>query len=429
MILNISNKYIKRRCEIFDGTDKELKVRGFRDSHCHLMWLGMQLNGLNLEDCSSPKKVIEKCLEYQKNTNSNWIIGRGWNNELWKDSSLPDLKLLDKYFPDTPVFLKRIDGHAAWVNSKSLNLSKINSKTKDPDGGKILKDKDGKPNGILIDNAIDLVENIISKPSDEEYIKHILSAQEECLSYGLLEVHDLDVHLEWLPIFNHLASEKQLKLKVKSYIRAFDGEFLHLGIKPYKLNKLEISGLKFYADGAIGSRGAKLLEDYSDDIGKSGIYLIDKKQFLDLALKGAYLGFEIATHAIGDAANRFVLDVYQELRANKVKTPLRIEHCQMVHQDDLPRFKKLKVHSAIQPIHCISDRFMAYKRLGSRVSYSYPWASLYELGIKVSGGSDFPIESPDPILGINALVKNDIIWQQRELLPVEDALKIYGVFK
>ncbi len=429
MILTIKNKFIDRICEIYDGTDEELTVSGFRDSHCHLMWLGMKIKGLDLEGSKSPMEVINLCLEYQKKNNSNWIVGRGWNNEDWDISDLPTAELLDVYFPDNPVCLKRIDGHAVWLNSKALEIADINSESKDPDGGKIIKYDDGKPNGILVDNAIDLVEVKISDASDDELINYILSAQDECLNYGLLEVHDMDVHLDWLPIFDFLAKENKLKLNIKSYIRGFDSEFIKLGIKPYRINNLEIVGLKFFADGAIGSRGAKLLEDYSDEPENDGIYLIDKNDFIRLSLEGAKLGFEIATHAIGDAANRFVLDVYEELRTQNVDVPLRIEHCQMVHPDDLLRFKKLKIHAAIQPIHCISDRFMAFKRLGARVSYSYPWSSLFELGIKVSGGSDFPIESPDPILGINAFVKNDIIWQQREILSVKNAFDIYGVFK
>jgi len=429
MKLIINNNFVNRICDLSIDSDKSFEIKGLRDSHCHLMWLGMQENGLKLDSCKSFEEVISISLAFQKSNSSFWLNGRGWNNENWENKALPTNDLLNKFFPDRPVFLKRIDGHAALANNVALDLAKINLHTNDPSGGKIQRDSNGKATGLLIDNAIELIEDIIPRPSDDEFIKHLLTAQDKCLELGLLEVHDMDVHLDWLPYFNHLANEKLLNLKVKSYIRGFDGEFLSKCNKPYIINNLEIAGLKFFADGALGSRGAALIEDYSDDAGNKGLFLIDEDSFFNYSMKGAKLGFEISTHAIGDAANRFTLHNYTKLRNNGVKVALRIEHCQMVHPDDILKFKELNIHAAIQPIHCISDKDMAYNRIGERVNYSYPWKSLLELGIEISGGSDFPIESPDPILGINAFISHDINWQKKEIIGLEDALNIYGVIK
>lgn len=427
MKLKIQNNYCDRHIHL-DYQTNDISLNGLRDSHCHLVWLGMQELGLNLDNTKSFQELIDLSYIYSKNNTNNWIVGRGWNDENWikplKNTSF--LEELDKVFPDNPIYLKRIDGHAAIVNSKAFKIANINSNTKDPSGGKIVRDINNNPNGLLIDNAMELINNVLPKISDDELINFILEAQNKCLDFGLIEVHDMDVYLEWLPIFEYLAKESKLTLKIKSYIRAFDGEFLIKVPKPYIINNLSVTGLKFYADGALGSRGAALIEDYEDDKGNKGIFLIEENDFYDLALKGANLGFDIGTHAIGDNANRFTLDVYGKLRQAGVKNKLRIEHCQMVHPADLIKFKDYKIDAAIQPIHCISDDKMALERIGQRVKYAYPWKSLIDLGIDVSGGSDFPIESLDPLLGIKALVEPNINWQENQKINLETAIKIYS---
>lgn len=428
MKLRIKNKFSDRFIELKNNS-KDITINGLRDSHCHLVWLGLSEIGLNLEKCNSFDDVIQLTLEYSSRNSNTWILGRGWNDEKWDKKEIEFRQELDKYFPNIPVYLKRIDGHAALLNSKALNTANINSNSIDPIGGKIVKDKHNNPTGLLIDNALEIVNKVIPNYSDDELINYILTAQNKCLEYGLYEVHDMDVYLDWLPIFNHLANEKKLNLKIKSYIRGFDGGFLTQKINPYKINNLEIIGLKFYSDGALGSRGASLIEDYSDDKGNKGICLIDEDNFIDLASKGIEHSFEISTHAIGDMANRFTLNVYEKLRKSYPNAKFRIEHSQMVHRNDLIRYKTINVSSAIQPIHCICDEKMAVARIGERVQYAYPWKSLIELGIDVSGGSDFPIESLDPLLGIKALVEPNISWHENEKVDLETALNIYGVIK
>jgi predicted amidohydrolase YtcJ len=428
MKLKIKNKFTDRFIEL-NFNNKDITINGLRDSHCHLVWLGLSEVGLNLEKCNSFQELIDSTLEYTKKNTNTWIIGRGWNDEKWNNQEIEYRQELDKYFPNIPVYLKRIDGHAAILNSKALNEASITSNTIDPLGGKIIKDIHNNPTGLLIDNALEIVNKVIPNYSDDELINYILTAQNKCLEYGLYEVNDMDVYLEWLPVFNYLAQESKLDLKIKSYIRGFDRGFLTKKILPYEINNLEIVGLKFYSDGALGSRGAALIEDYSDNAGNKGIFLIDEATFIDLASQGIERSFEISTHAIGDMANRFTLNVYEKLRKSYPKAKFRIEHSQMVHPIDIIRYKTINVSSAIQPIHCISDEKMAVARIGERVQYAYPWKSLINLGIDVSGGSDFPIESLDPLLGIKALVEPNILWQENEKIDLETALKIYGVIK
>lgn len=428
MKLRINNKFTQREIDL-DINSVDIVVAGLRDAHCHLMWLGLNELGLNLENCNSFNEVLEKTLIYSKTNKNSWIVGRGWNEENWDKKEIDFVGELDRYFPNIPVYLKRVDGHSAILNSKALQICNINSKTKDPDGGRIYKDTNGNPTGLLIDNALEIANSYLPKFTDDEIINYILVAQEKCLTYGLVEVHDMDVYLDWLPAFEHLANERKLDLKIISYIRAFDEEFLSRKISPKKLRNFEIKGLKFYADGALGSRGALLIDAYSDDNGNSGISLIQDYDLIRIAEIGANFGFEIATHAIGDLANRIVLDTYGKLRSQGVNVPLRIEHSQMVHPNDILKFKVYNVTASIQPIHCISDEKMAESRIGERISYAYPWASLVQNGVNVIGGSDFPIESLDPLLGIQALVNPLIEWQESEKVSLDTALTIYGAIK
>lgn len=424
MKIKIQNDFCNRELDLPQINQADYNSKGMIDSHGHIMWLGMTQLGLNLESCKSAKEVIEKAKNFSENSEDNWILGRGWNNESWDDKSEFSLEEIDKIFPERPLLLKRIDGHAAIANSESLKLANINNDTLNPDGGVIQK-INGKVNGLLIDNAIELVEKIIPEYNNKQLQKFIIEGINNLANLGIMHTCDMDVHLEWLDAFKNLAQNDKIKIKVDQYYRGFDNAWKERDLKPEKINNLHIKGLKFFADGAIGSRGAKLFEDYSDEKGNSGLFLIDSSTLYKEAKEGCKAGFEIATHAIGDAANRMVLDVYEKLRQDGFNNNLRIEHAQMVHPDDLARFKKLNVEAHIQPIHCISDEKMAERRLGKRVDYSYPWKSLIDLDVKVYGGSDYPIESHDPLIGIKSLVNPKIKWQESETLAINEALKIY----
>lgn len=426
MIIKIQNEFCDRSIEIDDGSDELIESKGFIDSHGHIMWLGMKLLGLDLEGTKSADEVLEKTKAFQRsNPDLFWIEGRGWNNEFWQNDEKVTLKKIDRYFPNNPVFLKRVDGHAGWANSKALKLARIDKNTPNPKGGLIQKNADGNLTGLLIDNAMELLNEVIPLEPKEQLKKYILAGIDELASKGVIYTGDMDVHLEWLDAFTELAEDNRIKIKIDQYYRGFDGGWQEKRLKPKQINNLNIIGVKYFADGAIGSRGAAMLEDYSDDPGNKGLFLISEEDLYKKALEASKVGFEIATHAIGDAANRMVLNIYEKLRKAGVENILRIEHAQIVHPNDINRFKELKVEAHIQPTHCISDEKMAESRIGDRVKYSYPWKSLTSLGVDVFGGSDYPIESHDPLLSIKYLSDPKIKWQESEKLATSEAIKIY----
>lgn len=426
MTIKIKNEFCERSIEIDNGSDEVIESKGFIDSHGHIMWLGMKNLGLDLEDTTSANEVLEKTKVFQiENPDLDWIEGRGWNNELWKNNEKVSLADIDRFFPDSPVFLKRVDGHAGWANSKALKLAKIDKNTPNPDGGFIIKDDNGKPTGLLIDNAMELVNKVIPRPSKDQLKIYILNSIDDLAKNGVIHTCDMDVQVEWYEAFRELAEENKLKIKIDQYYRGFDGNWQEKGLKPHRINNLNVCGVKFFADGALGSRGAALLDDYSDDPGNKGLFLIEKEELYKKSKEAAKEGFEIATHSIGDAANRMVLDVYERLRNDGIKNKLRIEHAQIVHPSDLNRFIELDIEAHIQPSFCTSDEKMAEKRLGDRVSYSYAWRHLIESGAKVFGGSDYPIESHNPLDGLESLLEPNIKWQEDKIPALKDALKIY----
>lgn len=409
-----------------------LVLPGLVDAHAHVYGLGMKLNGLNLEDATSAQDCVAKAVNRSR-YKGDWIIGRGWNQENWKNAKYPNAKILDEAFPNTPVALTRVDGHAMWVNSKALELANINKNTKAPDGGEIRKFKSGKPTGILIDNAMNLINSLIPKVKKEEKTKFILDAIDNCIEKGLTEIHDMDVSFEVLDIYKELDKAGKLKVRINCYMAAQNNNWQQYQAKPSESDMLRIIGLKFYADGALGSRGAALLEPYTDDKDNTGLFLIDKETLLKNALTGIKLGWQIATHAIGDAANRMVLDVYEEIRKlGHTDAILRIEHAQIVHNDDLTRFKALNVFPIVQPIHFVADAKMMIKRLGIRANYGYPWRSLISNDATLVGSSDFPIESNSPWLGIDAFINRipldeENSWFAEEKITLSESFTAYTI--
>lgn len=399
---------------------------GIVDAHAHIIGLGENLNTIRLEKARSKEEVLEMISEIQ--INDGWITGRGWNEELWADKNISK-KDLDLINSKVPVFLVRVDGHAAWVNTKALELSGIRADTIDPDGGSILKDNSGNPIGLLLDNAMELVRDNIPPRSIELTKKYILDACNECKRNGIVEVHNMDIHLEDLPAYKELDAENKLPIRLVQYIRGFDDEYKKLQPKPFQGNNLIIKGLKFYADGALGSRGALMIESYNDKNTK-GLELISVNNLEEKAEEGCKNGWDIAVHAIGDKANRNVLDAYTELREKGYKNVLRVEHSQLINEDDLERFKELNVFASVQPIHCTSDKKMAIQRLGENYKYPYPWKSLLKKGATLIAGSDFPIESHNPFLGIDSFVSRiplgeNHTWQPEETISLSEAIDAY----
>lgn len=404
---------------------------GFVDSHCHLMGLGQKISEISLENCQSPEECA-LALSIAKPRQA-WFIARGWNQEKWIKKENFDKKLLDYYFPDNPVFLLRIDGHCAWVNSKALEISGINYQTRDPIGGSIVKYKSGEPNGILIDNAINLVEKHIPKYSRDEYKEFLKKGAYECIKYGITEIHDMDVNPELLEIYYELDTDESFPIKINIFLSAQNYPLDINKFTPEKINNINVVGLKFFLDGALGSRGAALSLPYKDQPNNNGLILIRKEELSEKVKKGIDKGFDIAIHAIGDRANKIAVDVYENLyQIAKINNfNLRIEHAQIVSEYDLERIAKNNVIASVQPIHCISDAQMAEDRLDKTLlKNSYRWKSFIENGIKIIAGSDFPVESPDPLLGIKAFINrvpfgSEKPWYPEERISMEEALKAY----
>mgnify|MGYP000916783275 CR=1 FL=1 len=408
---------------------------GFVDSHAHILGLGSKLRGLSLYGAESAEECVGRAIMHSV-TRGGWIIGMGWNQQLWTVKQYPTKHYLDSAFEDVPVYLSRADGHAAWVNSKALAIAGVVASTPNPSGGEIQKDKSGNPTGILIDNAMDLVRKFIPAHTIDEQISMLRSSADHCISHGITEVHDMDVAPHLLPIFSQLAERAELPIRVQSYVKAQDNEWMHEGLLPAVGEFFRVCGLKYYADGALGSRGAALLEPYSDASHTKGLFLITEHDLFRKAKIGLEYQWDISTHAIGDAANRMVLNVYEKLRKEgyaDADSILRIEHAQIIHPEDAPRFAELNVTAAVQPIHCISDAPMARERLGERCAYGYPWRTLRNSGIGLAAGSDFPIESADPLLGIDAFVRRvpfgeENGWFVNECLTRQEAILSYTVW-
>jgi predicted amidohydrolase YtcJ len=380
---------------------------GFVDTHCHLMGLGqmaerVQLGGLRtMADC-----VSRVALHAFSAPPGEWILGFGWNETEWLDRARPELGALDSAAPDHPVALYRVDTHAVWINSAAIAAAGI--APREIDGGEVEVDADGRPTGLLIDNAVRLLDAVIPRPSASRMQRWIASAVERCLAYGMTEVHDMNVATDALDAALVAASAGDLRLRSSVFLEGMNYGWRDVGAPRSLAPTLDVVGVKYFTDGALGSRGALLLEPYSDALDTRGLALIERDDLIERASEAAACGHAIATHAIGDAANRLALDAYERLRSTHPEALLRIEHAQIVHPDDAPRFAALGVVAAMQPTHCTSDASMAEARLGpERCRTAYPWRTLLERGTRIIGGSDFPIESPDPLAGIRAFVRRE----------------------
>ncbi|HAW07947.1 MAG TPA: hypothetical protein DCW42_02075 [Bacteroidetes bacterium] len=417
--LELQNNQIKRIKNISDGVRLIIEGKsyffqggyllpGFIDSHLHLFGIGENEIVPNFKDITSAEEIISNIKDSPFFRN-NWITGFGWNEENFADKKLPDKRMLDLAFPNIPVCLKRVDGHAVWVNSIALQIAGISKH----------------PTGILVDTAKDNVLNLIPKYSNSQIIKMILKAQEILFQFGITEVCDMDTDPELIEIYKNLDNENALQIKVHSYISAQYDDYLRYISQPYLGNMFSIEGIKLFADGALGSRGASLFEPYNDDANNSGKIQIQPELLYKKMQVAIDLGFQIATHAIGDNANHIILDLYQKLSQKYINKDiiLRVEHCQMVHPKDLIKFSNPRIFASVQPIHYVSDtKGMAQSRIGKRLEYSYPWKSIINYGGTLLSGSDAPIESPDPILGLDALIHSE---RPDQILDMESAIDTY----
>ena len=393
------NNELKNRYESKEIIDAQLKTiyPGFIDAHCHFLWYGNTFNEVNLVGSKSWEEVLERIEEFAKNNKNEWIVGRGWDQNDWAVKEFPNNSELNKKFPNTPVFLTRIDFHAAVANEKALEISGVNSKTL-VDGGIILLE-DGKPSGVLIDKAIPFVSEKLPKISTEAMAFALKKAQKMCFEKGLTSVADAYLENDMVHVIDSMQQSGELKMNIYGMLVPSEEnrkEFLNNG--PYVTKKLNIHAFKFFADGALGSRGAKLIEPYHDDALNSGLSTLDTAKFLaDLKLMYEK-GFQVNTHCIGDGANRQVLDAYGEVLKGTNDKRWRIEHAQILTPSDFEKFRQFTIIPSVQPTHATSDMPWAHDRLGKeRIKHSYAYKKLLSMNGIIALGTDFPIEDIDPL--------------------------------
>ncbi len=426
-------RYVEAKTRRIDARGGTI-VPGLIDSHAHMRNLGDSLEILDLRPAKSPAEIARMVKQAARSRRpGEWIRGRAWDQTAWEGSQeFPTDGGLSEAAPEHPVFLVRVDGHAAWVNRRALEAAKITAATADPPGGKILRGRDGKPTGVLIDRAQDLVRRHIPPLTAEEVRERIARAARECARLGLTGVHDAGVGAGDLSAYRELISRKQLPVRVYAMIGG-DGELWreYLRRGPEAGDFLTVRGIKLAADGALGSRGAALKEPYSDDPGNMGLLITDRSRIERVAREAAARGFQVSTHAIGDRANRDVLDAYAAALGGGNERRFRVEHAQVVSPDDFEMFAKYSLVASMQATHATSDMRWAEARLGpQRVTGAYAWRRFLSLGVPIANGSDFPVENANPLWGFYAAVTRqdhaahpDGGWFPEQRMTREEALR------
>lgn len=434
---------VQRFTETDNTVDMQGKtvLPGLTDAHGHIQSLGNSLLQVDLRDTDSVSAAVQKVRTYaDEQPQMEWITGRGWNQEQWQQKIFPSAAHLDEVVSDRPVWLMRVDAHAGWANTATLRLAGIDKDTVAPEGGEIIRDEQGNPTGVLVDNAMQLVEDIIPEPSLEQQRAAYELAFQHLIKLGITSVHDAGINSDEISVYKGLHNQGRMPLRVYGMIAATEPKLAQLLAEgPYESHdqKLTIRSVKIYADGALGSRGAALIEPYSDDHDNHGLMVTSEEKIRDLYQLIIPHGFQINTHAIGDRANRVVLDnmaeIYEELGGRNLRN--RIEHAQIVHPDDLKRFNKLNLIASMQPTHATSDKNMAEDRLGSeRMAGAYAWQTLLDQGTVIAAGSDFPVELANPFYGLHAAVtrqdRDDMPadgWYAEEKMSLEQALRSFTI--
>lgn len=384
-------------------------IPGMVDAHTHLLGLGQALRIVDLVGTESSDAVIARVAERVKTARpGEWIRGRGWDQNDWSDQRFPTHEALSRAVPDNPVYLTRVDGHAALVNAKAMELAGITAATKDPQGGRLIRDAKGNPTGVLVDAAQGLVGRVIPADSKDQIKAATLAAIAEANRYGLTGIHDAGVSPDVIASYEELARAGQYNLRNYVMVRADEQTLAGIMRQGRRLavdDRLWIRSIKIVADGALGSRGAAMLEDYSDEPGNRGLITTDTAAFHRIAVQALKSGFQVNVHAIGDRANRIALDIF-EAALDAVPTAdhrFRVEHAQILTYQDIPRFAQLGVIPSMQGSHQTSDMYWAINRIGwSRAEGAYAWRSLLNTGVVIPNGSDFPVESPNPLISFRA---------------------------
>ncbi len=412
-------------------------IPGLIDSHGHLHGLAESMTRAQLMGTTSKLDVIDRLKAHEAGLgDGDWLLGRGWDQNDWPEQAFPTRADLDAHFPDRPVWLRRIDGHAAWGNSAALAMvDRDLAGDWQVDGGMIHRDAAGEPTGIFIDKAMGLVEAIVPPTSDAVMMDAIDLAIAQMLSLGLTGVHDPGIGREALGRFQRKLAQGKLHTRLYAMTNGAGDtlDWLCANGPVAEDGRLFMRATKLYGDGALGSRGAALIEDYSDDPGNRGLLFLEADAMQAQIDKVLGCGFQAAVHAIGDRANRVVIDALEASIARHPENPgrHRVEHAQIVHPDDLPRFAELDVIAAMQPTHATSDMYWAEDRVGpERILGGYAWRTLLDGGARLAFGSDFPVEAVDPRLGLYAAVSRQDLegwpeggWYPDERVTREAALR------
>lgn len=419
------NNELKNRYQAKEEIDARLRpiYPGFIDAHCHFLWYGNTFFSVDLVGTKSWEEVIERTQSFAQSNQEEWITGRGWDQNDWTSKEFPNKQELDSLFPNRAVLLKRIDEHAAIANQKALDLAGITEKS-EIEGG-VYQKQNGKLTGLLIDNAITSVSKAIPKPSLKKMERSLLKAQEMCFKKGLTTVSDALLENKMVNAIDSLHKSGKLKMKVYGMLAPSEAnkkQFLEKG--PYLTDRLSVRSFKYFADGALGSRGAKLLDPYHDEPSNTGLFLKDSA-YLQKEAQALYEnGFQMNTHCIGDGANRLMLNIYGKVLKTTNDKRWRIEHAQIVAPNDLEKFKEFTIIPSVQPTHATSDMYWVEDRLGgNRVQTAYAWKALLEQNGIIALGTDFPIEDIDPLKTFYAGVfRKDAKGSPKGGFQVENAL-------
>ena len=427
------------KAQHIDAGGKTL-LPGLIDAHGHVFELGEIAASASMFGTQSLSDATKAVADFAaKHPERPWVVGFGWNQEIWKLGRFPTAAELDAVVSDRPALLHRVDGHALWVNSKALQLAGITKDTQDPPGGKIERDAEGNPSGVLVDGAMALMYRVVPTPTEADGRAALDAALAYLSSVGLTSVHDAGIGIKQDRLYRAYADYGKLTTRVYAMIGDTKEDFDVLSangpLKSYADDRYALAAVKLYSDGALGSRGAALLAPYTDMPSTKGLLFYPDAEMRAKMDKAMKAGYQVNVHAIGDAGNRQILDAFQDLigKYHNVALRHRIEHAQVVTPEDIPRFKTLGVIPSMQPTHATSDQNMAEQRIGhERMKGAYAWRTFLKQGSKIACGSDFPIESPNPFEGIHAAVtrqNNEGVpnggWYKDQAMTLTEAFRCF----
>jgi predicted amidohydrolase YtcJ len=438
--------FVGRRADVNPAVGETVRDLGGRavlpglvDAHGHLMHLARARLRFDARGLASEEEIAARIGERAATCpRGQWIGGHNWDQNLWPGQAFPTRASLDRAAPHHPVALVRIDGHATWANSAALVAAGVDRATLDPPGGLIVRDARGEPTGLLIDTAQRLLQRVEPRPSDSQFDRAVRECIGDCLAAGLTGIHEMGAELYALASYRRLIERGEFPFR--NYVavaRRSESTWAHYrerGPEALGDGRLMVGAVKLLADGALGSRGAALHEPYCDDPGNTGLVLVPPEEIERTTLEAGTLGFQVCVHAIGDRANTLVLDAFERAlaRAPRPDHRLRVEHAQILSEPDIPRFRQLGVLPSMQATHCTSDMAWAAARLGpERLRGAYAWRSLLTTGIVIAGGSDFPVENPNPFHGVHAAVTrrprsgDDPGWQPEQRMTREEAVRSF----